>query len=176
MSENPTGSHAADSSFENVQQQYGVLPWRINRFGEIEVLLITSRQRGRWIVPKGWLVKGRSDFRSAALEAFEEAGVVGEIYPHPIGDYEYIKRWVDGSVQHRRVTLFSLHVRGTLINWPERGERKRRWVTFDEAVELIVEPELIRLVRGIRSNRRILTRLDKGLPSVFGLDNMPDLG
>ena len=69
MSENPTGNLTADPSSENPQEQYGALPWRTNRFGEIEILLITSRQRGRWIVPKGWLVKGRSDFLSAALEA-----------------------------------------------------------------------------------------------------------
>lgn len=176
MSKYPAGSLVAVPSSDNVQEQYGALPWRTNRLDEIEILLVTSRQRGRWIVPKGWLVKGRANFRAAALEAFEEAGVIGEIYPHPIGDYEYLKRWADGSVQHRRVTLFSLHVRGTLINWPKRGERKRRWVIFDEAVDLITEPELVRLVRAIRSNRRILTRLDKGRPSVFGPDNMPELG
>lgn len=176
MSENPSANLLTNATSENVQEQYGALPWRTNRFGEIEILLITSRRRGRWIVPKGWRLKGRSDFLSAAQEAFEEAGVIGDIYPLPIGDYEYEKQRSDGSTQRRRVTLFSLRVRGTLLNWPERGERKRRWVTFDEAGELIVEPELVRLVRAIRSNRRILTRIDKGRPSVISSDNMHRLG
>ncbi|CAM5529019.1 8-oxo-dGTP pyrophosphatase MutT (NUDIX family) [Aquamicrobium terrae] len=141
---------ARDSAGEITQQQYGALPWRLGRKG-IEVLLITSRRRGRWIVPKGWLVKGRSPAQSAAREAFEEAGVIGRAYPAPIGDYVYMKFGEDGSAEPCRVTLFSLHVQGTLINWREKEQRQRRWCAADEAPDVIAEPDLSRLVEAWQS-------------------------
>lgn len=127
-------------------QQYGALPWRMGRDGEMEVLLITSRRRRRWIVPKGWLVRGRSPAQSAAREAFEEAGVIGRAYPTPIGDYVYAKFGEEGSSEPCRVTLYSLHVQGTLINWKERDQRDRRWCLAAEAPEMIGEPGLAQLV------------------------------
>lgn len=126
-------------------RQYGALPWRLGRSG-IEVLLVTSRRRGRWIVPKGWLVKGRSPAQSAAREAFEEAGVIGRAYPTPIGDYVCMKFAADGSAEPCRVTLFSLHVQGTLINWREKGQRQRRWYPAAAAPGVLAEPDLARLV------------------------------
>ncbi|WP_173932968.1 NUDIX hydrolase [Chelativorans sp. Marseille-P2723] len=174
MSENLLENSVSEHSSDIVYEQYGTLPWRVNRHGDIEILLITSRQHKRWIVPKGWLVSGRSQFLSAALEAFQEAGVIGEVYPHPIGDYKYTKAWDDGTFQNRRVTLFSLHVRGTLINWPERADRKRRWVTFEEALQLIAEPDLVRLLQKIRSNTGILTELDRNHPAMLVSNNMHD--
>ena len=131
-------------------QQYGALPWRLGRCG-IEVLLITSRRRGRWIVPKGWLVKGRSPAQSAAREAFEEAGVIGRAYPAPVGDYVYMKFDADGFAEPCRVTLFSLHVQGTLINWREKEQRQRRWYPAAAAPEIIAEPDLARLVHAWQS-------------------------
>lgn len=165
----------ADHLSPDVLQQYGALPWRRNRRGEIEILLITSRRRMRWIIPKGWPVKGRPDYLSAALEAFEEAGVIGEVYPHPIGDYHYLKNGREGLSQRCRVTLFSLHVRGTLLNWPEIGQRKRRWISLKEAAELIADPELARLVRSVGSNLRVLTKLDEAAPSVQSPEDMSGL-
>lgn len=66
-------------------EQYGALPWRVTREGQFEVLLVTSRRRGRWTVPKGWKVNHRSASQSAETEAFEEAGVIGHAIPEPIG-------------------------------------------------------------------------------------------
>ncbi len=137
-------------------QQYGVLPWRKDRHGNVQVLLITSRTRGRWIVPKGWLSRGKAPCLSAALEAFEEAGVIGEVVSHPLASYRYVKQGEDGVRQHRRVTLFSLRVVGTLTNWPERGQRKRRWFSLAEAADTVDDPELVRIVGAIRDEPLIL--------------------
>lgn len=137
-------------------RQYGALPWRIKRKGILQVLLVTSRRRGRWILPKGWRVKGRSPAQSAAREAFEEAGVIGRPGPEPIGSYSYVKVHDDGSVEPRTVTLFGLHVQGTLLNWPEMAQRKRGWWPLGEAVDLVAEPELARLLRSLELNPKKL--------------------
>src|SRR5690606_4821481 len=84
-----------------ISEQYAALPWRVGRHGGIEILLVTSRQRGRWIVPKGWQATGLSPSRSAAREAFEEAGVIGPIGPDPIGSYRYAKLLEHGRVELR---------------------------------------------------------------------------
>ena len=72
-------------------QQYGALAWRRSKRGEVKVLLITSRERKRWIVPKGWPIKGKTPARTAAREAFEEAGVIGDAQAEAIGAYNYVK-------------------------------------------------------------------------------------
>ena len=147
---------------DEVMQQYGVLPWRIDRGGAMQVLLITSRRRGRWIVPRGWLAKGRPPYQSAALEAFEEAGVIGDIHSHPMACYHYLKEGKDGSLQRCRVTLFSLQVRGTLTNWPERGQRKRRWFALDEAAGMVDDAELAQVIRSVCARPQMLTQIVRG--------------
>lgn len=124
------------------RQQYGALPWRRTKHGEIEVLLITSRERKRWILPKGWPIKGKTPSQAAAQEAFEEAGVMGDTHPRPIGSYDYKKLLRDGTHVNCSVALFGLCVRGTLVNWPERGERKRRWHHLAEAANRVSDAEL----------------------------------
>lgn len=142
--------------FSLAVQQYGVLPWRKDRHGSAQVLLITSRGRGRWIVPKGWPAGDRAPYLSAALEAFEEAGVIGEVLSHPFASYHYVKQCEVGTKQHRRVTLFSLRVIGTLTNWPERGQRRRRWFSLEEAVDTVDDPELAVIIRAIHNDPQIL--------------------
>jgi 8-oxo-dGTP pyrophosphatase MutT (NUDIX family) len=141
-------------------QQYGAVPWRRDRRGRIRVLLVTS-SRGRWIAPKGWPVEGRAPYLSAALEAFEEAGVIGEIRSHPLADYQCFKEGGDGSSRRCRVTLFSLRVRGTLTNWPERGRRTRRWFALDEAAEVVDDAELADVLRSIEAAPAMLTEIDR---------------
>lgn len=130
-------------------QQYGAVPWREDRNGRARVLLVTSRERGRWIVPKGWPAEDRTPCRSAAQEAFEEAGVIGDVRPLPLATYHYIKAGRDGPLQHRCVTLFALRVRGTLTNWPERGQRKRRWFDLDEAADIVDDRGLAQAIRAL---------------------------
>lgn len=141
---------------DEAKQQYGALPWRKGAGGRLQVLLITSRRRGRWIVPKGWPMADRQPCLVAAMEAFEEAGVIGEVEPNPIGRYDYMKEGGDGSSQRVCVTLFGLSVVGTLTNWPERGQRKRRWFGLAEAAETVDDRSLIPLIRAIRDTPQIL--------------------
>ncbi len=143
----PQAAKANDKA--DLAQQYAALPWRVSRKGVLQVLLVTSRRRGRWIVPKGWLARERSPAQSAAREAFEEAGVIGRTGDEPIGSYLYSKVHDDGSIEPRNVTLFDLHVKGTLLNWPEKGERKRGWWPIDEAAAMVGEPELGELLRSL---------------------------
>lgn len=140
----------------DVLQQYGALPWRKDARGRLQLMLITSRQRGRWILPKGWPMSDREPYLAAALEAFEEAGVIGEMQPDPLGSYDYVKESDDGSKEHRCVTLFSLSVVGTLTNWPERGQRKRRWFGLAEAADTVADRNLIPIIRAIRDAPQML--------------------
>lgn len=149
--------HAGAVSSDDEVKQYGALPWRKDKHGSVQILLITSRRRGRWIVPKGWPVKGRASYMAAALEAFEEAGVIGEISSTELASYRYIKLDDGGSLQRRRVALFPLRVRGTLTNWPERSQRQRRWLPIAEAAELVDDTELARVISMIGADPRILT-------------------
>ena len=145
-------------SFADLEQQYGVLPWREDKHGNVQVLLITSRTRGRWIVPKGWPMRHRAPYLSAALEAFEEAGVIGEVLSHPLASYHSVKEGDDGGTHHRRVTLFSFRVVGTLTHWPEQGQRKRRWFSLAEAAGTVDDPELARIVRAINRDPQLLMK------------------
>ncbi len=155
-------------SSADVEQQYGVLPWRKGKHGNVQVLLITSRTRGRWIVPKGWPIRHRAPYLSAALEAFEEAGVIGEVQSHPLASYHYVKEGDDGGTHHRRVTLFSLRVVGTLTNWPERGQRKRRWFDLAEAADTVDDAELGRIVRAIQRDPQLLMKKEGRVPDNAG--------
>ena len=137
-------------------QQYGALAWRRSKRGEVKVLLITSRERGRWIVPKGWPIKGKTPARTAAREAFEEAGVIGHLPTEAIGVYNYVKIMRDGTEADCRVVLFGLEVRGTLLNWPERAERKRQWLTVPEAAITVSDTGLAQILRKIQTERVML--------------------
>lgn len=130
-------------------QQVGVLPWRIRRDGEPKVLLITSRRRGRWIVPKGWPMKGRDLHVAASREAFEEAGIFGEICPAPVTEYRYMKSLDSGLEARCRVTVFGMKVRGTLSHWREKGQRQRRWFSLGEAADKLDDAELAEFVRAL---------------------------
>ncbi len=143
------------------QQQYGVIPWRRDKHDCVRVLLITSRTHHRWIVPKGWPIQGRAAYMSAALEAFEEAGVIGDIQTRPIATYHHEKNYADGTQQYRRVTLFGMRVRGTLTNWPEREERQRRWFSLDEAAEVIGDRELADILEYISGAPEALTTFSR---------------
>lgn len=127
----PSQSHKA---------QVGALVVR-GKPGSQEVLLVTSRDTGRWIIPKGWPMKGKHDHEAAAQEAFEEAGIKGKIHRNPMGAFTYEKR-VSGNVEPIRVMVYVLEVAEKLKDWPEKGERQRQWMTAIEASTLVDEPGL----------------------------------
>jgi 8-oxo-dGTP pyrophosphatase MutT (NUDIX family) len=126
--------------------QYAVLPWREGEGGR-EILLVTSRETGRWVLPKGWPMKKRPPWEAAAREGFEEAGVRGEVGREPIGAFTYLKAFTDSLAFRCEVQVFSLHVSEELDDWPERPERTRRWFTPEAAAGLVQEPELQALIR-----------------------------
>ena len=92
------------------------------------VLLITTRGRGRWTIPKGWPKPGVTDSELAAQEAFEEAGVEGDISPEPIGSFLYTKRFHLFSWAKCSVDVYALRIRCQVLDWPEKPARKAMWV------------------------------------------------
>jgi 8-oxo-dGTP pyrophosphatase MutT (NUDIX family) len=130
--------------------QYAALPWRRAADGGVEILLITSRETRRWVIPKGWPIKGLKPGPSAAQEAFEEAGVSGALGRKPVGVYHYDKRLRTGRLQHVRVFVHALEVQAEADAWPEKGQRDRRWTNPAEAAELVDEPQLKTLLADFR--------------------------
>lgn len=122
--------------------QVAALPYRHTEKGEMEVLLLTSRQTGRFVLPKGWPMKGRKDCEAAAQEAAEEAGVAGSFGAEPMGSYRYWKRLKDSFVPVR-VHIYPLEVERQLDEWKERGQRSRAWLSPRQAALLVDEPELV---------------------------------
>lgn len=127
--------------------QSAALPWRLTADGAVEVLLVTSRDTRRWVVPKGWPIKGLKSFQTAAREAFEEAGVEGEIAKKKIGVFHYDKRLRSGRVQHVRVGVYALKVAIERETWPETGQRDKLWTGPQAAAELVQELELAEILR-----------------------------
>ena len=126
--------------------QYGALPFRIAADGQIEILLATSRETKRWVIPKGWPMKGRAPHRTAEREAFEEAGVKGKIQHRSIGTYLYEKKLKDGAFVSCRVEVFPLNVHAQRRRWPEYNQRETRWFEPADAASLVQEPELSELI------------------------------
>jgi 8-oxo-dGTP pyrophosphatase MutT (NUDIX family) len=117
------------------------------------VVLITSRETRRWVVPKGWIEPQEPPHRSAAREAFEEAGLAGEADPEPVGVYAYAKRMPRGVVLPTEVLVFRFRVARLLKDWPERRERQRRLFTPAAAAALVAEPELAELLLRLSSEQ-----------------------
>ena len=113
----------------------------------IEVVLVTSRQTRRWIIPKGNVDDGMAPHAAAAQEAEEEAGVCGDIGRDPIGSFDYDKRIVSGLTVRTEVTVYPLAVRAELNPWREQQQRRRRWHSIEEAIDAVEEPGLRDLIR-----------------------------
>jgi len=124
--------------------QYAALPWRLGR--EVEILLVTSRDTRRWIIPKGWPMKGRSPHGAAAMEASEEAGLVGKIEKEKLGSFHYRKRLKNESVFLCRVDVFPMRVTRQRKNWREMDQRVTQWFPCVTAAKQVVEPELKQLI------------------------------
>ncbi|HMO28363.1 NUDIX domain-containing protein [Enterovirga sp.] len=132
------------------RKQVAALPIVRDPQGRLRVLMITSRETRRFIVPKGWPMKGLKDHRAAEIEAREEAGVVGRAHPKPVGSYLSWKRRDDGTFQLVKVKVFLLHVHGHLNDWKERGQRSIAWLTVKDAASLIDEPGLAEIVLNLQ--------------------------
>jgi len=115
-----------------IARQIADLPVRRGGEGSFRVLLVTSRESGRWVVPKGWPWPDREEWVSAAEEAREEAGVLGIADPKSIGSFRYRKRRPMDTMLVD-VTVYRLDVTEQLATWPECEERRRSWFTLIEA-------------------------------------------
>ena len=126
-------------------------PAMVARTDKGEVLLVTSRGTGRWIIPKGWPMSGRSMAEAALQEAWEEAGV----RPQPdapmleLGRYHYDKMQDSGFGIPVEVRVFVVPVDTLADQWPEQAQRSRRWFPPAQAAAMVAEPELAALLRGV---------------------------
>ncbi|MCB1493607.1 MAG: NUDIX hydrolase [Rhodobiaceae bacterium] len=143
----------AKSESKKREKQVAALPVHVSEEGEVTVLVITSRDTGRWIIPKGWRMSGKKDCEAAAREAYEEAGVTGTIDKTPIGTYDYDKWISEKKSIPCRVCVYVLHVEKKHKNWPENDERRRRWLSPEKAAKRVLEPELKGLLLGL-GNRK----------------------
>ena len=127
--------------------QFAVLPWRLSDSGTREVLLLTSRETHRWVVPKGWPMRGRKPAEVASREAYEEAGLIGQVVgKRPLGNFHYQKRLAKKKAIICEVRVYLFRVQQQLDDWPERGERKRKWFDANEAVALVEEGGLAEIM------------------------------
>ncbi|SFK03279.1 NUDIX hydrolase [Celeribacter neptunius] len=122
--------------------QSAALCWRKGKKGK-EILLITSRDTGRWIIPKGWPIAGLDGAGTAAQEAWEEAGVKpARIKRKPLGLYHYIKKLDNGVLAPVEASVYPIEVERLEKTFPEKDERTRRWLSPAQAAALVEEPEL----------------------------------
>ncbi|MFU0506590.1 NUDIX hydrolase [Pseudaminobacter sp. NGMCC 1.201702] len=132
--------------------QVAALPWR-QREGGIEIMLITSRDTGRWVLPKGWPEAGEQLFESAAREAAEEAGISGEMAHIEAGRYFYGKVLDSGMERRCEVLVFPMEVDHAADDWPEKDERHREWFPAAEASRCVREQDLGELIAQFGASR-----------------------
>jgi len=121
-----------------VLRQAGAIPYRHSPVG-LRVLLITSRGTRRWVIPKGGVEKGFTPAQAAEREAYEEAGLKGILSDVPLGIFTYSKRQRNGGFRSAAVEVYAMRVHKEFKKWPERKERRLKWMTVPEAVELVDE-------------------------------------
>ncbi|NLS00256.1 NUDIX hydrolase [Rhizobium sp. P38BS-XIX] len=129
------------------RQQYAALCYRVKKkTGDVEMLLLTSRDTGRWVIPKGWPMPGKLSHEVAAREAYEEAGVRGTVETMALGTFGYDKVLKDGIAVPCRVQVYALEVSELVKHFKEKGERSMEWVSCEEAAKRVREPELRDLI------------------------------
>lgn len=136
--------------------QVAALCWRLHK-GRTQVLLVTSRDTGRWVLPKGWPIAGLTAMAAAAREAWEEAGVEGVVQTQAIGAYCYDKSRPDAAPLRCCVEIFPLRVGRLKSRFPEHKQRRRKWFGADEAASLVAEPDLATLFQRLHDTPDLLS-------------------
>ena len=127
--------------------QYAALCYRMRENGgSPDILLLTSRDTGRWVIPKGWPMGAKPGYEVAAQEALEEAGVIGEADHQPVGCFGYEKAMPEGVKLPCQVQVHALRVTEYAENYKEKGKRRIEWFSPREAEERVQEPELKKLI------------------------------
>ena len=140
-----TAAEPAPNPRVKPRRQFAALPYRVD--GDLEVLLVTTRETGRWVIPKGWPMVGKTPRAAAAREALEEAGVVGKPGRRRLGAYNYLKLLKSGATVVCRVTVFPLAVIEQKATWREQDQRATRWFSTSEAADAVQEPGLSAIIR-----------------------------
>ena len=135
--------------------QYAALPYRVSD-GSLQVMLITSRDTGRWVIPKGWPEKYLLAHQVAEREAYEEAGFEGSVRQVPLACFDYPKYFNETHFRLCTVVVFPMFVSNELMDWPERAERERCWMNAEEAAEKVCEEGLKTILRRASAERRWL--------------------
>jgi 8-oxo-dGTP pyrophosphatase MutT (NUDIX family) len=130
------------------RRQIAALPLRWND-DAVEVLMITSRDTGRWVVPKGWTMKGVAPWAAAAIEALEEAGAKGHVAREVFGTYAYDKMLDDGSTVPCEVRVYPMIVEKLKSDWKEADARTRKWFPLSDAADLVDEADLSAMLRSL---------------------------
>jgi 8-oxo-dGTP pyrophosphatase MutT (NUDIX family) len=146
---------------DDARTQYGAICWR-KADGNIDVLLITSRETGRWVIPKGWPVKGLRGHGSAEREAWEEAGVEGKVGKTCLGLFSYQKVLPQDQCVPCVVAIYGLHVEKLSRRYPEQRQRQRKWFPADIAATLVAEPELSALFLALHDGKLALEDVSDG--------------
>lgn len=136
-----------DEGKRGVRTQFGALCWRV-RADEVQVLLVTSRRRQRWIIPKGWPQDRTTPVRAAMTEAWEEAGVEGKASATCLGIFSYTKELDEGDLMPCVVAVFPVKVKALSSDYPEKAERRRKWFSLKKAAKKVDDPELAALLAG----------------------------
>ena len=132
--------------------QYASLIWRRTEQSALEVLLVTSRDTGRWVMPKGWPMKGKKPHEAAAQEALEEAGVIGLVQSKPYGHFIYFKRRAS-YFDVVRVDVFLLEYKSQALKWRESEMRQQLWTSPMDAANLVEEPGLRALLEKFNKDK-----------------------
>lgn len=136
----------ADLDESKARSQVGALCWRLSE-GKLQVLLVTSRETGRWVIPKGWPQSKKSAADSAGSEAWEEAGAKGRVTDGALGVYAYHKVLGPERGIPCVVSVFPMQVKSLARDYPEHGQRKRRWFAPKKAAQKVDEPELKEILK-----------------------------
>ncbi len=128
--------------------QSGVIPYRRNN-QTLEILLITSVKKKKWIIPKGYIEFNLTAFESAKKEAYEEAGIIGANETIELGYFENQK-----AIGICHTKIFALEVTKILENYPEKNIRKRKWFEFKEAAATVSIPEITKMILSLEAKLR----------------------
>jgi 8-oxo-dGTP pyrophosphatase MutT (NUDIX family) len=131
------------------RRQVAALPWRRGVDG-LEVLLVTSRETRRWVTPKGGRMPGKTDAEAAAIEAWEEAGVEGDVLDEPLGTFRYLKVLKRRAPRWCVVAVYPLEVTTVHDLWKEQGQRDRVWMSIEQAAACVSEADLAEIIRGFQ--------------------------
>jgi 8-oxo-dGTP pyrophosphatase MutT (NUDIX family) len=135
-----------------IGEQIAALPMRRDAKNEVKVLMVTSRDTGRWVMPKGWHMDGKKPWAAAEIEALEEAGAKGHIGSEMIGTYRYPKVLDDGRIVPCIVQVYPMFVEKLKRDWKERKQRRRQWFTPKAAARKVDEQELADLLMRLHKN------------------------